>query len=62
MAMRILIVGALVLAVFLVAAQLILPGYAANRIDDRLTEGGGQVDVSVDSLPPSASSSETAIA
>src|SRR4051794_41864649 len=51
MAQRILIVGALVLGVLLVGAQLVLPGYAANRIDDRLTEGGGDVDVSVESLP-----------
>ena len=50
-ALRILIGGALVLAGLLVAAQLALPGYTANRIDDRLTEGGGQVDVSVDSFP-----------
>jgi hypothetical protein len=51
MTRRILIGGAIALVLLLVIAQLVLPGYAANRIHDRLTEGGGTVSVTVKSFP-----------
>ena len=50
-ARRILIGAAIALILLLVIAQLVLPGYAADRIQDRLTEGGGTVSVTVRSFP-----------
>ena len=35
----------------LVVAQLVLPPWAEQRIEDRLTEGGGDASASVDALP-----------
>ena len=48
---RILLVGGLVVAVALVVAQVALPGYAAQRIEDRLTENGGEASAEVESFP-----------
>lgn len=41
--------GALILA--LVVAQLVLPGRVESRVEERLTEGGGTAEVSVDAVP-----------
>lgn len=35
----------------LVASQLLIPGIAASDVEDRLTEGGGEADVSVSAFP-----------
>jgi hypothetical protein len=51
MTRRILIGVTLTIVVLLVAAQLVLPGYAEHRIQDRLTDGGGTVSVDVKSFP-----------
>jgi hypothetical protein len=51
MTRRILIGAAVATVLLLVVAQLVLPGYAANRIHDRLTDGGGSVKVTVKSFP-----------
>jgi hypothetical protein len=41
----------LVLAGLLAVAQLIVPGIGEKRIEDRLTEGGGEADVSLAATP-----------
>jgi hypothetical protein len=51
MAVRIALAVAAVVAVLLVAAQLLLPGRVADGIEDRLTEGGGSAEVAVEALP-----------
>ena len=51
MAWRLLAIGAIVIATALVIAQLVLPGYTANRIEDRLTHDGGTASASVDAFP-----------
>jgi hypothetical protein len=51
MAARIaLALGALALAL-VVAAQIFLPGLIAGDVEDRLTEGGGTAEVTVEALP-----------
>jgi hypothetical protein len=39
------------LAVLLIAGQLVIPGLAERRVEDRLTEGGGEAHASVSALP-----------
>src|SRR5437899_2196921 len=46
-----LFVAAGLIVVLLVVAQAVLPGIAGNRIEDRLTQGGGTASVSVSALP-----------
>jgi hypothetical protein len=41
----------LVLTALLVAAQLLVPGIGEQRIEDRLTEGGGEADVTLSATP-----------
>ena len=41
----------LILTTLLVAAQLFLPGVGEKRIEDRLTEGGGDADVTLSATP-----------
>jgi hypothetical protein len=48
---RILIIAGIALAVLLVASQLALPSLAERRVEDRLTEGGGEAEASVTALP-----------
>jgi hypothetical protein len=48
---RIAIVVSLTLVAVLAAAQLALPPLAENRVEDRLTEGGGTAEVSIDAFP-----------
>jgi hypothetical protein len=48
---RILIVGATILIVLLLVAQLFLPGYLEGRVSDRLTKNGGKADVTLDAVP-----------
>jgi hypothetical protein len=48
---RVAIVSALVLIVLLVAAQFALPPLAEDRVEDRLTEGGGSAEVSISAFP-----------
>jgi hypothetical protein len=48
---RVAIIVSLVLVAVLVTAQFALPPLAENRVEDRLTEGGGTADVSIDALP-----------
>jgi hypothetical protein len=40
-----------ILVAALVAAQLVLPGRVEDRVEERLTEGGGSADVSVEAVP-----------
>lgn len=40
-----------VFVVLVVASQFVIPAVAENRIEDRLTEGGGAVAVSIDAFP-----------
>jgi hypothetical protein len=42
--------GAVVLVV-LVGSQLLLPGVASRAVEDRLTEGGGSADVTLEAVP-----------
>ena len=51
MARRILLAAGIVIVVALVLSQVLLPGYASKRIEDRLTEGGGTASASVDAFP-----------
>jgi hypothetical protein len=48
---RIAIIFSLAVIVVLVAAQVVLPPLAENRVEDRLTEGGGTAEVSIDAFP-----------
>jgi hypothetical protein len=48
---RIAIIVSLVLVALLVTAQFALPPLAENRVEERLTEGGGTADVSIDAFP-----------
>jgi hypothetical protein len=48
---RVAIVVSLTLVAVLAAAQLALPPLAENRVEDRLTEGGGTAEVSIDAFP-----------
>ena len=43
--------GAAVLVALAVASQLVLPGVAERRIENRLTEGGGTADASMSAFP-----------
>ena len=51
MARKALIGVVAMLAVLLVTSQLVLPGLAENRVEGRLTEGGGSAKVSLSALP-----------
>lgn len=51
MALRIALALGAVVALLLVAAEIFLPGMVADGVEDRLTEGGGEAEVSVDALP-----------
>jgi len=48
---RWLIIAALVLVVLLGASQLVIPSLAKHRIENRLTDGGGTANVSLDAFP-----------
>jgi hypothetical protein len=48
---RIALTALAVLAALLVAAQFAVPALVEDRIEDRLTEGGGSAEVSVEALP-----------
>jgi hypothetical protein len=48
---RIALIVSLAVVVVLVAAQVVLPPLAENRVEDRLTEGGGTAEVSIDAFP-----------
>jgi hypothetical protein len=47
----VLIVAGGVIVVLLIAAQLLLPGLVERDIEDRLTEGGGEAQVTVSAVP-----------
>jgi hypothetical protein len=49
--MRILLIAVAAVVVLLVVAQLVVPPWAERRIEDRLTEGGGDAQASVDAFP-----------
>lgn len=51
MARLLLIAAGIVIVIALVLSQVLLPGYASNRIEDRLTEDGGTASASVDAFP-----------
>lgn len=51
MIVRIGLALALLLVAFVVVAQLLLPDRVADGIEDRLTEGGGSAEVSVEAMP-----------
>jgi hypothetical protein len=48
---RIALVALAALVVLAAAAQLVVPGLIEGRIEDRLTEGGGSADASIDAFP-----------
>jgi hypothetical protein len=48
---RVAVIVAVVLLVLVVVAQFALPPLAERRVEDRLTEGGGAAEVSIDALP-----------
>jgi hypothetical protein len=48
---RWLLIVALVLAALFVASQLVIPPFAEHRIEDRLTDGGGSADASLEAFP-----------
>src|SRR5688500_13791033 len=48
---RIALIAAAAVAVLLVVAQFVVPPWAESRIEDRLTEGGGEASASVDAVP-----------
>jgi hypothetical protein len=49
--LRFFLIALAAVAVLLLASQFALPPLAANRIEDRLTEGGGNANVSLSALP-----------
>jgi hypothetical protein len=51
MAPRIAIALIAVVLVLLVVAQVVLPGLVADDVEERLTEGGGSAEVSIEALP-----------
>lgn len=48
---RLWIIAALVIVAVLVTSQFAIPGIAESGIEDRLTEAGGEADVSVSAVP-----------
>jgi hypothetical protein len=48
---RWLVIAAIVLVALLGASQILIPPLAENRIQDRLTSGGGSADVSLQAVP-----------
>lgn len=48
---RIALIAAAAVVVLLVVAQFVVPPWAESRIEDRLTEGGGEASASVDAVP-----------
>jgi hypothetical protein len=48
---RIALIAAAAVVVLLVVAQFVVPPWAESRIEDRLTEGGGEANASVDAVP-----------
>lgn len=48
---RIALIAAAAVVVLLVVAQFVIPPWAESRIEDRLTEGGGEASASVDAVP-----------
>jgi hypothetical protein len=48
---RIALIAAAAVVVLLVVAQFVIPPWAESRIEDRLTEGGGEATASVDAVP-----------
>ena len=51
MARKALIAAAITIVALLGASQLLLPGFAEHRIEDRLTEGGGSARAAVQAFP-----------
>jgi hypothetical protein len=51
---RIAIVALAAVVALLAVAQLVVPPWAESRIEDRLTEGGGSADASVEAFPAAA--------
>ncbi len=51
MALRIVLGAGAVVLVLLVAAQIFLPGLVADDVEERLTEGGGDAEVSIEAVP-----------
>jgi hypothetical protein len=49
--LRLFLIAAAGLAVLLVASQFVLPPLAADRVENRLTEGGGNANVSLSAFP-----------
>jgi hypothetical protein len=48
---RIALIAAAAVVLLLVVAQFVVPPWAESRIEDRLTEGGGEANASVDAVP-----------
>ena len=48
---KIVLIALAVLVVLAVASQFVIPPVAENRVEDRLTSGGGSADVSLDAFP-----------
>jgi hypothetical protein len=48
---KVVLIALAVLVVLAVASQFVIPPVAENRVEDRLTSGGGSADVSVDAFP-----------
>ncbi|HXF01169.1 MAG TPA: hypothetical protein VN458_12575 [Solirubrobacterales bacterium] len=48
---KVLLIALAVLVVLAVASQFVIPPVAENRVEDRLTSGGGSADVSLDAFP-----------
>ena len=49
--MRYLLIAAAAIAVVFVISQLVIPPLAENRIENRLTDGGGAAEVSLEAFP-----------
>jgi hypothetical protein len=48
---KVVLIAFAVLVVLAVASQFVIPPVAENRVEDRLTSGGGSADVSLDAFP-----------
>jgi hypothetical protein len=48
---KVVLIALTVLVVLAVASQFVIPPVAENRVEDRLTSGGGSADVSLDAFP-----------
>jgi hypothetical protein len=48
---KVVLIALAVLVVLAVASQFVIPPVAENRVEDRLTSGGGSADVSLDAFP-----------